>query len=157
MPDFTGSRIDHVNVAVPDLARSLAFYAPVLETLGIVELLHVPANPRDDQLEMYGFGQAPKPFFWLVADGTVGTDLHLAFIAKDRAEFDAFMTSPSTSADDPCSPPGSAPSTSRTTTARSCSIPTASTSRRCVTTPSSREREGYSQVKRSPSKPRPTT
>jgi catechol 2,3-dioxygenase-like lactoylglutathione lyase family enzyme len=90
MPDFTGSLIDHLNVAVPDLAASLAFYEPVLETLGIVKLLHVPANPADDQLEMYGFGAGHKPFFWLTEQGRVGDDMHLAFVAPDRAGVRAF-------------------------------------------------------------------
>lgn len=85
MPDFTGSQIDHLNVGVPDLRRSLAFYAPVLESLGIVEVLTVDADPVNDQLEMHGFGWAHKPFFWLVENGTVGSGMHLAFTAKDRA------------------------------------------------------------------------
>jgi catechol 2,3-dioxygenase-like lactoylglutathione lyase family enzyme len=85
MPDFTGSQIDHLNVAVPDLPKSLAFYTPVLESLGIVEVLTVDADPIRDQLEMHGFGWAHKPFFWLVENGKVGSGVHLAFTAKDRA------------------------------------------------------------------------
>ena len=45
MPDYAGSLIDHLNIAVPDLSRSLAFYEPVLATLGITKLLRVPAGP----------------------------------------------------------------------------------------------------------------
>ncbi|MDO3639138.1 VOC family protein [Mycolicibacterium arseniciresistens] len=90
MPDFTGSLIDHLNIAVPDLPRSLAFYEPVLAVLGIVKLLEVPADPAAGQLEMHGFGRHPKPFFWLVADGTVGSNMHLAFTADDRATVRAF-------------------------------------------------------------------
>lgn len=90
MPDFTGSLIDHLNIGVPELARSLAFYEAALAPLGIVRLLHVPPNPSDDQLEMYGFGQGHKPFFWLVADGVVGPNMHVAFIAPDRATVRAF-------------------------------------------------------------------
>ena len=40
---------------------------------------------------MHGFGQGHKPFFWLVADGAVGTHVHLAFIAKDRATVRRFF------------------------------------------------------------------
>lgn len=90
MPDYTGSLIDHLNIAVPDLATSLAFYEPVLATLDIVKLLEVPADPAADQLEMHGFGQHPKPFFWLVAAGRVGDNMHLAFTAKDRDAVRAF-------------------------------------------------------------------
>lgn len=90
MPDFTGSLIDHLNLAVPDLPRALAFYTPVLATLGIEELLAVPADPAADQLEMHGFGRMPKPFFWLLGDGRVGENMHLAFTAQDRAAVRSF-------------------------------------------------------------------
>lgn len=90
MPDFTGSRIDHLNIAVPDLDRSVAFYEPVLATLGIDRLLEVPADPHADQLPMVAFGVHPKPFFWLVADGRVGSGMHLAFTAPDRASVQTF-------------------------------------------------------------------
>ena len=89
MIDRSGSQIDHLNVAVPDLDRAAAFYEPVLATLGIVRILTVPAV--DAQLPMVGFGWARrKPFFWLLAPGTVGTGMHLAFTAEDRAAVDAF-------------------------------------------------------------------
>jgi len=84
MPGFTGSLIDHLNVSVPDLGRSLSFYEPVLASLGIEKLLAVPADPEADQLEMHGFGRHPKPFFWLVADGAAGSNMHVAFTADDR-------------------------------------------------------------------------
>ncbi|MBB4905926.1 VOC family protein [Actinophytocola algeriensis] len=79
---YTGSRIDHLNVAVPDLDRSIAFYSRVLEVIGIETKLHVPARP--DLPEMHGFGVGGKPFFWLIADGTVGTNMHVAFTVGSR-------------------------------------------------------------------------
>lgn len=85
MPDLTGSLIDHLNIAVPDLARSVSFYEPVLATLGITTLLEVPADLGNDQLAMHGFGIAPKPFFWLLERGSVGPHMHVAFVAEDRA------------------------------------------------------------------------
>ena len=90
MPDFTGSQIDHFNVAVPDLRTSLSFYEPVLASLDIVKVMTVGADPTKGQLEMHGFGWDHKPFFWLVADGQVGANMHLAFTAKDRATVRAF-------------------------------------------------------------------
>ena len=103
MPDFTGSQIDHLNVAVPDLARSMAFYEPVLATLDIRTVMHVEA--AGEQLEMHAFGWEHKPFFWLVADGRVGENMHLAFTAKDRATvrrfYDVALTSGGTSALEP--------------------------------------------------------
>lgn len=90
MPDFTGSSIDHLNLAVPDLARSLAFYEPTLASLGIVKVMTVPADEATGQLEMHGFGWEHKPFFWLVADGRVGDNVHVAFVAENRAAVRGF-------------------------------------------------------------------
>jgi len=91
MPDYTGSLIDHLNIAVPDLARSLAFYTPCLAELGIVELLAFPAGATSpSQPEMHGFGRGPKPFFWLIADGAAGSNMHIAFTAPDRETVRAF-------------------------------------------------------------------
>ncbi len=70
MPRLDGSRIDHLNLPVADLAASVAFYEPVLATLGITTLVAVPASPG--QKAMHAFGIHPKPFFWLVASGTDG-------------------------------------------------------------------------------------
>jgi catechol 2,3-dioxygenase-like lactoylglutathione lyase family enzyme len=90
MPDFTGSLIDHLNLGVPDLTRSLAFYEPTLASLGIVKLLEVPADQSTGQLEMHGFGWEHKPFFWLVAGCRVGEHTHVAFIAENRAAVRGF-------------------------------------------------------------------
>lgn len=88
MPDFTGSQIDHLNLAVPDLDAATAFYEPVLATLGITLLLDIAGAP--DRPPMRGFGVHPKPFFWLIDGGTVGDNMHLAFTAPDRATVEAF-------------------------------------------------------------------
>lgn len=89
MTDRSGSQIDHLNIAVPDLAAATAFYEPVLATLGVRRMLTIPASPG--QLAMVGFGwPAVKPFFWLLEKGIVGTGMHLAFTARDRAEVDTF-------------------------------------------------------------------
>lgn len=39
---------------------------------------------------MYGFGREHKPLFWIVGQATVGTATHFAFIARTRAQVDAF-------------------------------------------------------------------
>lgn len=54
--DRSGSQIDHLNVAVPDLAELLAFYQPTLAAIGITKILEVPADFETSQLEMHGFG-----------------------------------------------------------------------------------------------------
>lgn len=87
-PDRSGSRIDHLNIAVPDLAAAVGFYEPVLASIGITKMLEIPPNATPNQpTAMTGFGLAGvKPYFWLIDGGTVGTNMHLAFTVDTRAE-----------------------------------------------------------------------
>ena len=79
--DRSGSRIDHLNIAVPDLAAAVAFYEPTLASIGITRMLEIPPNLTPNQpTAMTGFGLADvKPYFWLIDGGTVGTNMHVAF------------------------------------------------------------------------------
>lgn len=91
MSSFEGSRIDHLNLPVADLARSVAFHTAALAPLGIEPLITVPATPT--QKAMQAFGVHPKPFFWVVEVDravTYDDDTHLAFTAPDHAGVDAF-------------------------------------------------------------------
>ncbi|MCZ2821344.1 VOC family protein [Modestobacter sp. VKM Ac-2977] len=89
MTDRSGSRIDHLNIAVPDLAAAMAFYEPVLASIGIAQMLVVPAGDHGPAMTGYGWSDR-KPFFWLVDDGTVGTNMHLAFTVDTRDEVHVF-------------------------------------------------------------------
>lgn len=89
MIDRTGSQIDHLNIAVPSLSKATAFYRPLLATLGIELLLEIPATPADPAMTGYGWPDK-KPFFWLIDNGTVGTNMHLAFTAANRGAVRAF-------------------------------------------------------------------
>ena len=83
--DRAGSRIDHLNIAVPDLDAAVAFYEPTLASIGITKMLEIPADPASNQPAMTGFGRAEvKPYFWLIDQGTVGTNMHLAFTVDTR-------------------------------------------------------------------------
>ena len=78
--------LDHLSIAVADLARAAAFYDAVLGPLGIKRVKDVPGA--------VGFG-TDRPFFWLhprQRKGAVrpGIGLHICFGAKDRAAVDAF-------------------------------------------------------------------
>lgn len=89
--DRSGSLIDHLNLAVPDLTAAVAFYEPVLASIGIAKMLQITPEMRPDVPAMTGFGwPGVKPFFWLVDGGTVGTNMHVAFTVDSRAEVDAF-------------------------------------------------------------------
>ncbi len=87
MTDRSGSQIDHLNIAVPDVATAVAFYQPTLDSIGIVTILEIPADhtPRMPAMTGYGWPDT-KPFFWLVDHGTVGTNMHLAFTVDTRDE-----------------------------------------------------------------------
>ena len=75
--------IDHVGIGVRDYAASKAFYEQALVPLGISLVMEVMEAAA-------GFGQGGKPFFWLEARRTPVTEVHVAFLAKDRATVDAF-------------------------------------------------------------------
>ena len=49
MIDRSGSRIDHLNIAVPDLDAAVTFYEPILASIGITKMLEIPADPSDDR------------------------------------------------------------------------------------------------------------
>ena len=75
--------IDHTGFGVSDYAASKAFYERALAPLGIsliVEVMDAAA----------GFGSGGKPIFWLEERRTPVTEVHVAFLAKDRATVDAF-------------------------------------------------------------------
>lgn len=84
--DRSGSRIDHLNLAVPHLAAAVAFYEPVLAAIGISKMLEIPPDATPNQpTAMTGFGLAGvKPYFWLIDGGTVGSNMHLAFTVDER-------------------------------------------------------------------------
>jgi catechol 2,3-dioxygenase-like lactoylglutathione lyase family enzyme len=87
-----GSRIDHLNIAVPDLAAAVAFYEPTLASIGITKMLQIPPNATPNQpTALTGFGLADvKPYFWLIDGGTVGSNMHVAFTVESRDEVAVF-------------------------------------------------------------------
>jgi catechol 2,3-dioxygenase-like lactoylglutathione lyase family enzyme len=77
---------DHIDFAVGDLARSLAFYTAALAPLGIA-----PVNSgRTDGREGMGFGAGGVPRFWVAEGEPVTGRLHVAFTASSRSQVDAF-------------------------------------------------------------------
>jgi len=78
--------IHHVSVGTKDLARSRAFYDPVLAVIGLRPLL------MDDHSVDYGVGDILFSLETPV-DGrpaTTGNGVHIAFTAIDRAMVDKF-------------------------------------------------------------------
>lgn len=85
------SILDHITLTVSDYARSKAFYQRALEPLGIKLLMEYG--------EAAGYGLDQKPDFW-IAKGPAAfqtpeqlkilTPSHVAFVAGNRDQVDAF-------------------------------------------------------------------
>ncbi len=81
--------IDHTGVIVSDLDRSKAFYIAALGHIGYQLLMELPAAVTG-HTDVAGFGEPPKPDFW-ISKGTPNTPpVHVAFRAVSRAAVDAF-------------------------------------------------------------------
>ena len=81
--------LDHIGVAVADLARSKAFYEAALKPLGLGLVMEVTAEQTGADAHA-GFGSAEKPFFWIGTGEKPKGGAHVAFAALTRAEVDAF-------------------------------------------------------------------
>ena len=80
--------LDHVSIAVADLARSLEFYARALAPLGIKRLMAYGGTT--ELPDHVGFGDQNKPFFWIGTGKAVHGYVHVAFGAASPSMVDAF-------------------------------------------------------------------
>jgi catechol 2,3-dioxygenase-like lactoylglutathione lyase family enzyme len=76
--------IDHTGVAVSDYDKSRAFYVKALAPIGYTLLMELTEHP------VAGFGEAPKPDFWISKGAPNVPPLHVAFRSDSRAAVDAF-------------------------------------------------------------------
>jgi catechol 2,3-dioxygenase-like lactoylglutathione lyase family enzyme len=81
--------IDHLSIPVNSHAASRAFYLQSLAPLGIGVVMEVSRAESGAPSDATGFGEKEKPYFW-IAEGPVGSGVHLAFVAERRAQVDAF-------------------------------------------------------------------
>ena len=116
--------LDHVGLAVSDLAAARAFYVAALEPLGFGVVMEFPG--------VIALGLAGQPELWM-HQGAPSAPIHIAFHAADRARVDAFHAAASPPAEPTTARPGSGRSTTQATTARTCSTPTATTPKPCAT------------------------
>jgi catechol 2,3-dioxygenase-like lactoylglutathione lyase family enzyme len=77
--------LDHLSIQCADVAASLAFYDAALTPLGGSRVMDFGA--------VVGFGLPGKPSFWVgpLADGSANREVHVAFVAPDRAAVRAFF------------------------------------------------------------------
>ena len=77
--------LDHLGIQVADVDKVGAFYDTVLAPLGGTRLM--------DFGQAVGFGVGGKPDFWIGIKtiDSPGREIHIAFVADDRASVDAFF------------------------------------------------------------------
>jgi catechol 2,3-dioxygenase-like lactoylglutathione lyase family enzyme len=73
---------DHVGFHVRNVATSRAFYLAALAPLGVGVAMEGPYG--------VGLGRGGKPSLWLSQGEPPVSPLHIAFIARNRTEVDAF-------------------------------------------------------------------
>lgn len=79
--------IDHIGLQVADVEASVAFYLRTFAPIGMHELMRFP---QGDSFFVGLSGPGEVPNFWLgPAAGSEARELHLAFVAPDRAAVDA--------------------------------------------------------------------
>ena len=76
--------LDHLSIQCADVTASIAFYDTVLKTLGASRLM--------DFGEVIGYGVG-RPTFWVgpLRSGEPNREIHVAFVAPDRAAVRAFF------------------------------------------------------------------
>jgi catechol 2,3-dioxygenase-like lactoylglutathione lyase family enzyme len=78
--------LDHIEIAVADIAKARAFYDQTLAAIGVDVVMSVGTGARI----ALGYGSEGRPYFWVVQGPPLTGHLHVAFTAKDRSTVQAF-------------------------------------------------------------------
>ena len=81
--------IDHTGILVSDFGKSKSFYLTALKPIGYSLILELPASVTG-HTDVAGFGEAPKPDFWISRGAPNTPPVHIAFRAASRAAVDSF-------------------------------------------------------------------
>lgn len=81
--------IDHTGVVVSDFNKSKSFYTQALQPIGYTLLMEFPASVTG-HTDVAGFGEVPKPDFWISRGTANKPPIHIAFRVASRAMVDAF-------------------------------------------------------------------
>jgi catechol 2,3-dioxygenase-like lactoylglutathione lyase family enzyme len=100
--------IDHTGVTVTDFAKSKAFYVAALAPLGYVLLAEIPAAVTG-HTDVAGYGEPPKPDFWISRGNPNKPPIHIAFRARSREEVHAFYAAALQAGGTDNGPPGLRP------------------------------------------------
>ena len=82
--------IDHIGIAVSDIARSRTFYEAALGALGMSVQMEVGPDQTTSGGTALGFGVPGEKIFWIADGERPGEGTHVAFKAETRAQVDAF-------------------------------------------------------------------
>jgi catechol 2,3-dioxygenase-like lactoylglutathione lyase family enzyme len=81
--------IDHTGLIVSDYRKSKDFYLKALGAIGYQLLAEFPAE-QTGTADVAGFGEPPKPDFWMAKGTPNQPALHIAFRVPTRALVDVF-------------------------------------------------------------------
>lgn len=81
--------IDHTGLVASDFAKSKAFYEQALGAIGYKLLMELSVAVTG-HTDVVGFGESPKPDFWVSRGSPNQPPLHVAFRVANRALVDAF-------------------------------------------------------------------
>ena len=82
--------IDHTGVNASDFIKSKEFYSKALSAIGYSLLVELPASVTGSA-DVAGFGEPPKPDFWVSKGSPNNPSVHVAFRVASRAQVDAFF------------------------------------------------------------------
>lgn len=83
--------INHLGIAVSDIARSKTFYEAALRPLGISVTMEFGPDKTEGGGTAIGFGaEGDAGLFWIGDNDQVGTGLHVAFDAENHEQVEAF-------------------------------------------------------------------
>ncbi len=81
--------IDHTGINASDFEKSKEFYSKSLSAIGYSMLVEFPASVTGT--DVAGFGEPPKPDFWVIKGIPNNPPVHVAFRVETRAKVDAFF------------------------------------------------------------------
>ena len=100
--------IDHTGFLVSDPMKSRAFYDAALAPLGYRVLMEVPTEHTGGRVVL-GYGEPPKPDFWVAEGPPNEPRVHIAFRAASHAQVDAFYKTAIAAGGKDNGPPGPRP------------------------------------------------
>jgi catechol 2,3-dioxygenase-like lactoylglutathione lyase family enzyme len=83
--------IDHIGIGVSNLQLSKAFYVAAFAPINYQLLMEFPAAVTGT-VDVAGFGEAPKPDFWISETSGPISPVHVAIAVASREKVDAFYS-----------------------------------------------------------------